>query len=93
MMIWLLAGYMWLFIHRPFEIWPVLATCHIERVYVITIIFWLSSGQMIFAGNRLHRYFAAFIVVMLASWLVSPYQEDGQGEVENYLKYAVFYVL
>ena len=23
-MIWLLGGYMWLFVHRPFEIWPVL---------------------------------------------------------------------
>ncbi len=21
-MIWLLGGYMWLFIHRPFEVWP-----------------------------------------------------------------------
>jgi hypothetical protein len=26
---------MWLFIHRPFEIWPVLGTTQIERVYII----------------------------------------------------------
>ena len=27
-MVWLLLGYMFLFIHRPFEVWPVLGTFH-----------------------------------------------------------------
>ena len=93
-MIWILIGYMWLFIHRPFEIWPVLATFRIERVYMIFAIgCWLVSGPKLTGGNRLHRYFVAFILVMLTSWLVSPYQAAGGATVENYLKYAVFYVL
>src|SRR5438270_797743 len=32
---WVLIGYMFLFIHRPFEVWPVLADLHIERVYML----------------------------------------------------------
>ena len=93
-MIWLLIGYMWMFIHRPFEIWPVLATLRVERVYMIcTIVYWLASRPAFPSGNRLHRYFAAFVLVMLASWFLSPYQEAGNATVMNYLKYAVFYVL
>ena len=29
----LVAGYMWLFIHRPFEVWPWISAYHVERVY------------------------------------------------------------
>jgi hypothetical protein len=93
-MTWLLIGYMWLFVHRPFEIWPWLATYRIERVYMIaTIVCWLFSGPKFPARNRLHIYFTLFILVMIASWLLSPYQAVGGKTVENYLKYAVFYVL
>ncbi len=93
-MIWLLIGYMWLFIHRPFEVWPVLGAFHIERVYIIfTIIYWLLSCPSLPSRNRLHWYFATFVLVLLASWFSSPYQDAGDATVENYLKYAVFYVL
>jgi hypothetical protein len=93
-MIWLLIGYMWLFILRPFEIWPSLYPYHIERVYMIfTIVCWLLSGPSLPGRNRLHWCFAGFIVVMLASWLLSPYQAAGEAITENYLKYAVFYVV
>ena len=34
-MLWILIGYMFLFIHRPFEIWPALGTLHIERLYML----------------------------------------------------------
>ena len=46
-MIWLLIGCMWLFIHRPYEVWPWLAEYHIERVYVIFMIcVWLWIGAV-----------------------------------------------
>lgn len=93
-MIWLLIGYMWLFVHRPFEIWPVLATYRIERVYmVVTIFYWIAQGPTIPAANRSHQWFAAFVLGLLASWALSPYASSGQPVVENYLKYVVFYVL
>jgi hypothetical protein len=93
-MIWLLIGYMWLFIHRPFEIWPVLATFRIERVYMLlTIACWVMSGPRVPSNNRLYYAFVGFIGVMILSWLASPYMSAGTVTVENYLKYAVFFVL
>ena len=32
---WLLIGYMFLFIDRPFEVWPWLGDLHIERLYML----------------------------------------------------------
>ncbi len=93
-MIWLLIGYMWLFIHRPFEIWPVLATIHLERMYMIaTILCWLVSGPRLPSKNRLHWSLGFFFLAILASWLSSPYSAAGWPSVNNYLKYTVFYVL
>ena len=93
-MIWLLIGYMWLFVHRPFEIWTVLATYRIEAIYMIfTIICWLLSGPHFPARNRLNLCFGSFVLAMLTSWFVSPYQEVGSPALENYLKCAVFYVI
>ena len=34
---WLLIGYMFLFIHRPFELWPALGELHVERVYILGV--------------------------------------------------------
>ena len=28
---WLLGGYMWLYLHRPFEFWPALGAMQIEH--------------------------------------------------------------
>ena len=36
-MIWLLGGYMWLFVHRPFEVWPALGSLQIERGYMFVV--------------------------------------------------------
>ena len=60
---------------------------------IATILCWLVSGPKLPGGNRLHRYLIGFILVMITSWVVSPYQASGQATVENYVKYAVFYVL
>ena len=93
-MIWMLVGCMWLFLHRPYEVWPWLAEYHIERVYVISmVLLWLNSGPSLSRGNRLHACFAAFILVLLASWLISPCESSGNATVENYLKFTVFYVV
>ena len=93
-MIWLLIGYMWLFIHRPFEVWPVLATLRIERVYILGVItVWLLSGPKGLLPNRLNRAFAFFVTVLVAAWLVSPYPELGTKAVEDYFKVGVFFVL
>jgi O-antigen ligase len=85
---------MWLFIHRPFEVWPVLATVRLERVYMLTVLaIWLYSGSKGLLPNRLNWAFGFFAVVLVAAWLVSPYHELGTHTVENYFKVGVFFIL
>jgi len=93
-MIWLLGGYIWLFIHRPFEVWPVLGTLHFERVYmIVTIAYWAVAADKTWIPNRLNAAFMFFWAAVLAAWLVSPYRDMGTSAVEDYFKLVVFYVL
>jgi O-antigen ligase len=93
-MIWLLGGYMWLFVHRPFEVWPWLGELHIERVYMLfTILYWVITVEKRWIYNRLNAAFGLFWIVLLASWLLSPYCSQGSATVEDYFKVAMFYVL
>src|SRR5690242_10752426 len=94
-MIWLLGGYMWLFIHRPFEVWPALGTLQIERVYMIAMLLvWLVSPKR-WLPNRNHWVTAVFSGFLLLSWLLSPYMEQPicAGTVEDFFKVIVFYLL
>jgi hypothetical protein len=94
LMIWLLGGYMWLFIHRPFEVWPVLGDYRIERVYMLlTLTAWATAADKSWTSNRLTLGFVALIVVVLLSWQFSPYSDVGTQTVEEYLKLVVFGVL
>lgn len=91
---WLLAGYMWLFIHRPFEVWPWLGEWRVERVYMLaTIGYWLLWDGKGWSSNRLNWAFGIFFIVIIVAWQLSPYREAGTATVENYGKIAVFYVL
>jgi O-antigen ligase len=93
-MIWLLGGYMWLYVHRPFEVWPWLGDLHIERVYMlVTILYWVLAAEKRWIPNRLNAAFIFFWIVLLASWLLSPYSAQGRDTVEAYFQIAVFYVL
>jgi O-antigen ligase len=95
-MIWLLGGYMWLFIHRPFEVWPALGTLQIERGYMILLLLvWLLSPGKGLAVNRINLSLVLFALAMLLTWLASPYagMAGPLEAVENYFKVAVFYVL
>lgn len=95
-MIWMLGGYMWLFVHRPFEVWPILGTLQIERVYVILMfLVWLGAPNKGWVPNRLHYQQAAFTVLLTLSWLISPYmsQKICSESVESYFKVIVFYFL
>lgn len=94
-MIWLLGGYMWLFVHRPFEVWPALGSLYIERGYMIlTLIVWLFSPKG-WVANRIHWVTAIFSLLLLMTWLMSPYMDEKKcsGTVEDYFKVIVFYFL
>jgi len=95
-MIWLLGGYMWLFVHRPFEVWPSLGDLQVERVYMLLMVaYWAVQPNKGWAPNRIHAALAVFTLVVTAAWVASPYMgaPGCLDTVENYYKVIVFYVL
>jgi hypothetical protein len=87
---------MYLFIHRPFEIWPALGAYHIERVYMLGTLliaaFWPRKKWL---PNSLHFAFLAMGLAVFISWMVSPWSSTLVSErvVEDYFKVFVFYGL
>lgn len=91
---WLLAGYVWLYIHRPFEVWPILGTIQLERLYMLgTLTFWLVYPGKRWVPNTLHYVFLAFLVLVIVCWAASPFPEQGEKVIEDYCKVSVFYLL
>jgi O-antigen ligase len=91
---WLLGGYIWLFIHRPFEIWPTLGVIQLERAYMLLcILAWVFYPKKCWIRNRLSVAFLFFTAVLVTSWLLSPHGELGVETVETQVKIFVFYVL
>jgi hypothetical protein len=93
-MVWLLIGYMFLFIHRPFEVWPVLGEVRIELIYmVLTCTVWLVTPGKRWPSNALSIAVLVFAAAMVVCWLLSPWSEETYLTVDRYLKMLVFYVL
>jgi O-antigen ligase len=87
---------MWLYVHRPFEVWPALGMIQFERGYMLAMILaWLVSPGKGVTTNRIHAALIFFAMVLLTSWVVSPYaSKPGPTEVvDNFCKVAVFYLL
>jgi O-antigen ligase len=91
---WLLIGYMFLFIDRPFEVWPWLGDIHIERIYMLlTIVVWSVYPNKRWIPNPQHAAYAGFALAVVTCWLMSPFSEYGQPIVEDWFKVVVFYFL
>jgi O-antigen ligase len=85
---------MFLFIHRPFEVWPVLGEFHLERVYMVGALLALAvHGGKKWVPNAQHFAFLAFAAAVVACWVASPWMAKGEEAVENYFKVLVFYFL
>jgi hypothetical protein len=93
-MLFILIGYMYLFIHRPFEIWPALGDLHLERIYMCgALLAVLFYSRKKWVPNSQHLAYFAFAAAVLVCWLGSPWADQGEETVENYFKLLVFYVL
>jgi len=93
-MIYLLVGYMWLFIHRPFEVWPWLGDLHVERVYMLaTIGYWALVANKSWTSNCVNIAIALMAASIILSTLFSPYTDFSNETVQNWFKLAIFYIL
>jgi O-antigen ligase len=93
-MIWVLVGYMWLFIHRPFEVWPILGAIHIERVYMIfTLAAWAAVSEKQLNENKIHAAVAFCFFAMVVCSILSPTAGIAGFISGDYWKYTVFYFL
>jgi len=90
---WLLIGYMFLFIHRPFEFWTILGDIHLERLYIgCVFLVWLVQPKRWLPNPQHYAYFA-FAAAVLVCWVMSPFMDNGQQVVEDWFKIIVFYLL
>jgi O-antigen ligase len=93
-MIWLITIYMWLFIHRPYEVWPRLGELHIAWWYMLaTILYWAFFSAKTWNSNRLNLAFLCLAISILASNFLSPFDPGLNMTVDTWLKMGVFYVL
>ncbi len=93
-MLWLLIGYMYLFIHRPFEVWPALGEIRLELLYALfTGAAWLMYPGKRWLPNPLNRAMLAFVLALLTCWVVSPWSDLTVGLMDKYLKQLFFYLL
>jgi O-antigen ligase len=91
---WLLIGYMFLFIDRPFEVWPWLGDLHVERVYMLfTMAVWAAYPGKRWLPNAQHAAYALFAGGVVTAWALSPWADKGLPTVEDWFKIVVFYVL
>ncbi len=91
---WLLIGYIFLIIDRPFEVWPMLGDLHVERLYMAgTLLYWLMYPGKKWISNPQHTAYFSFAGAVAVCWLASPWAEQGQVVVENWFRILVFYVL
>lgn len=91
---WLLIGYLFLFIHRPFEVWPILGDLHIERVYMLAMLSYFALvARKRWLPNVQQTAVLAFAATVLACWVLSPWMDKGQAVVEDWFKILVFYIL
>ncbi|MEE2827063.1 MAG: O-antigen ligase family protein [Planctomycetota bacterium] len=93
-MIWLLIGYMYLYIHRPFEIWPWIGELRVERIYMlITIVFWAAFAEKKWTRNCINMGVLVFAVSFTLSTVFSRYVGFGNLGVQDWYKVLVFYIL
>jgi O-Antigen ligase len=93
-MLWLLGGYVVLYVYRPWEVFPSLSSFQIERYYMLVVMaYWMVWPGKVFRLNKVHVAILGFTLVMVASWVASTYRDLTWPIVEDYLKIIVFYIL
>lgn len=78
-MAWIIVGYMVLYIHRPFEIWPWMAAFQLERVYAIGMLVALCANpRRPFRSDLPTVAMLSLATAFMLSALFSPYSSSGK---------------
>lgn len=89
-MIYLLIGYVYLCIHRPFEIWDAIGDLRIELIYFTCLTgAWVLAAKQ-FRSMALVAAIAGMGVAFYFSWMCSPWAERAEEVVKNYTLVLVF---
>lgn len=93
-MLWLVVGYLFLFIFRPFEYWPVLGTYHVERLYMIFLLIAVSFyREKRFVSSPINLFVILFFCIIVLSSVFAFNQTDASKVVIDYLKLIIFYFI
>lgn len=93
-MFWLVAGYLFLFIVRPYEYWPVLGQYRIERIYMLllmaSVLLWPKRRYLSHSiNNAVFLFFSAMVICSVGAL---NWNEAYQMSFA-YLKLIVFYII
>jgi hypothetical protein len=89
-MIYLFLGYVYLCIHRPFEVWPAIGDMRVELVYfTVMTLCWVASGPKL-RGFGLLLAILGMFTAFLGSWAMSPWADKAEEVVKNYTLVVVF---
>jgi len=93
-MVWLLIGYLFLYIHRPFEVWPALGDIRIELLYMLaTGAVWLAYPRKRLTLDPLTLAVAFLVFTVVLCSIVSPWSERCLLAIESWLKFMVFFLV
>jgi hypothetical protein len=85
---------MWLYIHRPFEIWPWLGALSIERVYILTCaILWVFfHNKSVIRNINVLAIFGVAAAILISDFMTNTSGQTN-GTVEEWLKILFFVIL
>jgi hypothetical protein len=86
---------MWLFLHRPFEVWSWMGTLHVERVYMLIVLTaWFAAASKQLLTNSVNMAVGLFAFSMFFSTLMSHYTNIfDNNALQSWMKCLVFYIL
>ncbi len=94
MLFWLVVGYLFLFIFRPYEYKLVLGEYHIERIYMIVLLIatFLSQKKR-YIPHTISRAVILFFLVITVSAIAGIYPSNSYDFMVDYIKLLVFYFI
>lgn len=91
-MLWLVIGYLFLFIFRPYEYWPILGEFRIERIYMMLLLLALFlNKEKRYIPHEITRAALLFFASMVISGLFASHGAEAFDQCFEYFKLLVFY--